>query len=111
LLAEINSNLDANATITHVSAQFLQEQRVRSWTGAGSLAGWINQENAGSAGFMRRSVAKAQAAGLTYRPDAETIRETLAFFHTLPAERQEQLASGLTPARERELLAAWKARG
>jgi 2'-hydroxyisoflavone reductase len=111
MLAELKSTIKSDATITHVSAEFLTQQRVRSWTGADSLAAWINQSDARSAGFMQRSIAKALAAGLTFRPHAETIRETLDFYHKQTPERQATLRSGLTPAREKELLALWKARG
>lgn len=110
VLNEIRDTIKSNATFTHVTADFLREQRIRGWTGPNSLAAWINPAGP-SAGFMQRSVAKAQAAGLTYRPHAETIRETLAFYHQQPPERQEQLRSGLTPEKEKELLAAWHAKG
>jgi 2'-hydroxyisoflavone reductase len=110
MLDEIRDTIKSNATFTHVTAEFLSAQRVRGWTGPNSLAAWINPVGR-SAGFMQRSVARAQAAGLTYRPHADTIRETLAFFHTLPPDRQEQLKSGLTPEKEKELLAAWHAKG
>ena len=50
------------------------------------------------AGIQRASVARARAAGLTYRPLADTIEATLA-----DAEPVDGV--GLTPERERELLA------
>lgn len=53
---------------------------------------------------------RAHAAGLTYRPVADTVRETLAWFRTLPAERQAAAKWVLTEAKEKEMLAAWKAR-
>ena len=55
----------------------------------------------------RTSNQKALARGLTFRPLAVTARETLAWFKTLPPERQAKLQSGLTPEREAEVLAAW----
>jgi 2'-hydroxyisoflavone reductase len=60
-------------------------------------------------GFHRRSIAAALRAGLTYRPLPVTAGDTLAWFKTLPADRQAKLRSGLTPERETALLAAWKA--
>jgi 2'-hydroxyisoflavone reductase len=110
MLPEIRATTKSNATFTHVTAEFLTERRVASWTGADSLAAWVNQANPRSAGFMQRSVAKAIAAGMTYRPHAETIRETLAFYHSQTPQRQATLRSGLTPAKETELLAAWHAK-
>lgn len=50
-------------------------------------------------------------AGLTYRPMAETVRDTLAWFKSLPPERQAAAKWVLTEAKEKEMLAAWKARG
>jgi 2'-hydroxyisoflavone reductase len=58
---------------------------------------------------MQRSIAKAVARDLTFRPYPETVRETLAFYHTQTPERQAQLRTGVTPEKERELLAAWHA--
>jgi len=46
---------------------------------------------------------------LTYRPLATTARDTLAWFKTLPAERQAKLYAGLAPDRETALLSKWKA--
>jgi 2'-hydroxyisoflavone reductase len=60
-------------------------------------------------GFFAVDVSRARAAGLAPRPLAETIADTLAW----EGGRVEKdygpdaLASGLDPARERELLAAW----
>jgi 2'-hydroxyisoflavone reductase len=106
MLQEIRSTLKSNAKFTHVTAEFLNEQRIRGWTGKDTIAAWINPVGP-SAGFMQRSVAKAIAAGLTYRPHADTIRETLEFYHKQTPERQAALRSGLTPEKEAELLKAW----
>jgi 2'-hydroxyisoflavone reductase len=38
-----------------------------------------------------------------------TAVDTLAWFRTLPADRQARLKAGLTPEREAELLAKWRA--
>ena len=53
---------------------------------------------------------KAQGHGLRFRPLEDTAQATLAWFQTLPAERQSALRAGITPEREAEVLAAWKAR-
>ncbi len=58
------------------------------------------------------SNARAVAAGLRFRPPETTVRDTLAWFKTLPPERQEKLRAGIPPEREAELLALWaKAQG
>lgn len=61
-------------------------------------------------GMMRIDGAKAFAHGLTVRPLAETAKDTLDWFKTLPFERRANLRSGLSPEREMELLEMWKGR-
>jgi 2'-hydroxyisoflavone reductase len=57
----------------------------------------------------RIDVSKAIDAVLTFRPLADTIRDTLTWHATRPADYA--LKAGLTTERERELLAAWRERG
>ena len=52
---------------------------------------------------------KAVAAGLHNRPVRETIRDLLAWWKTLPAERTDPMKAGMSAAVEAELIAAWKA--
>ena len=58
-------------------------------------------------GAHLRSNAKAVKAGLKFRPTSVTVRDTLAYFKSLPEERRAKLRAGLTPEREAELLALW----
>ena len=60
-------------------------------------------------GFHRRDIRRAIGEGLTCRPLPLTAADTLAWFHTLPAERQAKLRAGLTAEREAELLAKLRA--
>ena len=53
------------------------------------------------------TAARAIAAGLTFRPLAETVRATLDWLATRPADYAWK--AGLTPERETETLAAWHA--
>ena len=53
---------------------------------------------------------RAIAAGLTFRPLETTVRDTLAWWPTVPAERREAPKFALTPEKEAEVLAAWQAR-
>ena len=57
-------------------------------------------------GLARTKIDRALAKGLTFRPLAETSRDTLVWFRSLPQERQSKLRAGLTPEREAEVLAA-----
>jgi len=60
-----------------------------------------------TAGFHTRSGERARKAGLVHRPVDETIKDTLAWFKSLPPERQEKRRAGITLEREAEVLAAW----
>ena len=62
-----------------------------------------------SAGASLTSVEAALAAGLRSRPLEVTVRDTLAWFQTLPPERQAKLKAGLDPQKEAETLRAWHA--
>lgn len=62
-------------------------------------------------GQMSISNKRAVAAGLTFRPIADTVKDTLAWWNTLPADRKEKNRFVLKPEREAEILAAWRARG
>ena len=68
----------------------------------------------GNAGFSTRSVARAVAKGLTFRPLAVTAKDTLDWARTRTAEQQKSLAdgrvAGMSAAREAEVLAPWRAR-
>ncbi len=54
---------------------------------------------------------KAVAAGLRYRPMVETIRDALAWWQSLPAERRERNKFAYTPEAEAAALKAWHGRG
>ena len=69
-------------------------------------------------GFLARNIDRALAAGLTFRPLADTVRDVLAWDRARRA-RGEALAFplevmgaplGLSPDREAELIAAWRER-
>jgi 2'-hydroxyisoflavone reductase len=58
-------------------------------------------------GFHTFSNARALKTGLKFRAVDVTIRDTLAWFRSLPAERQEKMRAGTPPDKEAEALAAW----
>jgi len=62
------------------------------------------------AGGSLTGIAASLKEGLQSRPLEEIVRDTLAWHETRSAERKAALRSGLTPEREAELLAAWRAR-
>jgi len=86
-----------------VTEEFLAQNNVAPWS---QLPLWIPESDADSAGFAHMSIEKARAAGLTSRPLAETVRDTLAWAATRPADHAWR--AGLTPEREAELLKLWR---
>jgi 2'-hydroxyisoflavone reductase len=106
MLGGIRGAMVTDARLTWADTPFLESQKVRPW---GDMPVWIPPIGQ-TAGFTQRSVARAIAAGLTFRPLADTTRDTLAFYDRQPAERQAQLRAGLPEAREKDVLAAWHAR-
>lgn len=107
MLNGIKTAIGSDATFTWVDQDFLREKEVRSWS---ELPVWVRQ-GPDTAGFMTVSVANARAKGLTYRPFAETVRDTLAYHKARTPERQAALRAGLKQEKEAEVLAAWRARG
>src|SRR5579859_7463669 len=61
------------------------------------------------AGAALTATNAAQKAGLRSRALEVTVRDTLAWFHTLPPERQSKLRAGPEPAKEADMLRAWHA--
>jgi len=95
----------SDATFVWADGAFLEEQGIGPWM---DMPCWIPAEGE-YAGFGERSVDKAVAAGLAFRPLSETVTDTLAWFDGLPEDRREGLAkrAGLTAEREQAALAAW----
>lgn len=106
MLEGTRAAVGSNATITYTTAAFLEDQKVNGWS---DLPVWVPPEGE-TKGFTQRSIARALAAGLTFRPFADTVKETLAFYDAQTAERKAQLHAGLAADREAAVLAAWKAR-
>jgi 2'-hydroxyisoflavone reductase len=91
----------SNASFTWVSEDFLTQQKVEAWS---DMPVWTGKDS----GLARTNISRALSKGLTFRPLADTARETLAWFKSLPQDRQSKLHAGITPEREAEVLAAWK---
>jgi len=106
MLGGIAKAVDSNPTYTWVPASFLEAEKVYGWS---DLPVWLPAQG-DTAGFAKRDIRKALAAGLTYRPLAVTATDTLAWFKSQPPDRQAKPKTGLTAKREAELLAKWKAK-
>ena len=63
-------------------------------------------------GSQRINIDRAKAAGLTFRPIARTAMDTLEWYYSdaLTDEERAKPPMAITPEREVETLAAWKAR-
>ena len=81
----------AGAQFTWVPADFLASRRVRAWQ---QHAGVGARSVRTTPAFSRRSIAKALAAGLTFRPLAVTAKDTLDWNKTRPAAELQALAEG-----------------
>jgi 2'-hydroxyisoflavone reductase len=106
MLDTIKSEEKSNATFTWVSAEFLEGQKISPWS---DMPVWIPPGGEGG-GISQVSIQRALDKGLTFRPLADTARDTLAWFKSQPPERQAKLRAGITPEKEAEVLAAWKKR-
>jgi 2'-hydroxyisoflavone reductase len=108
LLEECLSVMGSGARITWVGEQFLLENGVEPW---GDLPLWVPESDEKHSHFLAVRCDKAVAAGLTFRPVAETVRDTLAWQssvrHGVTDEGIAAQAPTIKPERERELLDAW----
>ena len=92
----------SDARFTWVDEAFL-EGKAAAWS---ELPVWAGEESDPKmAGFFAFNVAKAVAAGLTFRSVEETVRDTLAWNKTRPADAPRR--AGLARQREAEILREW----
>ena len=89
------------ASFTHVPLEFLEKNEV-------GLPIWVPRAGSQYSGYGTVSNARA-IAGLTFRPLATTVADLLAWYRSLPTERQAEVRAGISREREAELLKAWHA--
>jgi 2'-hydroxyisoflavone reductase len=70
------------------------------------LTPWLPGKGETAGGSLSATDA-ARKTGLRPRPLEETVRDTLAWFRTLPAERQAKLRAGLDAQKEADTLHLW----
>lgn len=100
-LTKVVETLNPAAKLVWVSGEFLAEQGVEAWS---HLPLWLPAELS-----MAVSSRKAELAGLSYRPLAETIRDGLAWQQQLgPLPTHEH--APISREREGDLLKAWAER-
>jgi 2'-hydroxyisoflavone reductase len=101
MVEETVAALDGDADLVHVDGDWLVEQGVDGaqlplWSeGSPELA-------------LAMGTSRAEASGLTHRPFAEIVRDTLAWANAHP-DQATNAHTGLSPEREQELLVAWSA--
>ena len=106
MLDEIKSATKSDAELTWVNVDFLLEQQIHPWH---EMPVWVAPKGP-EGGFSNLSNKKALGKGLTFRPVSDTALATLEWFRKQQAPRQANLRSGITAARESQILAAWHAK-
>ncbi|HEY7010204.1 MAG TPA: NAD-dependent epimerase/dehydratase family protein [Jatrophihabitantaceae bacterium] len=92
------------ATFSYVDESWLESQDVEPWT---ELPLWAPTSSA--PGLFAHDGAAAEAAGLSWRPLADTVADTWAWQRAVPWQ-PTALTPGLAPERELALLAGWHTR-
>jgi 2'-hydroxyisoflavone reductase len=93
----------SDAAFTWVPEAFLLEKEVAPWM---ELPMWVPSQMEGiGQGLMQVSVAAAVADGLTYRPLADTVQDTLTYADSRPEDHTWR--AGLSAEKESEVLKAW----
>src|SRR6059058_4082160 len=101
MLDENKEALKSKAAFTWVTEDFLTQEKVQPWS---DMPVWTGKDS----GLARAKIDRALSKGLTFRPLAETARDTLAWFKSQGRDRQAKLRGGITAEREAEVLTAWK---
>jgi 2'-hydroxyisoflavone reductase len=104
-LEECAAASGGGARFVWVDEKFLLDAGLAPWI---EVPLWTTGEDASNRYFLSLNVEKAIAACLTFRPVAETVRDTLEWDLTRPPDAPRR--AGLAPERERQVLAAWQAR-
>jgi 2'-hydroxyisoflavone reductase len=105
--ASRKESAQAGTKVTWVSEDFLE----KNWKPEElDLPPWAPTKG-DYAGASLTVITNAARSGLTSRPLQETVHDTLAWFQTLPEDRQAKLKAGLDPKKESATLAVWHASG
>jgi 2'-hydroxyisoflavone reductase len=109
-MAEMVHGIRAAVTTGPISWTWASDLDFLAAHNLGAMVPWV-MPRGDTLGMSTLSGAKAIAAGLTFRPLADTARDTLAWWSTVPEARRASPRFVLTPEREAEVLRAWHARG
>ena len=104
--ASLKASPNAGTKVTWVSEDFLAMQ----WKPEEfDVPPWAPTKGE-YAGASLNATSRAEKTGLRCRALADTVRDTLEWFKTLPPERQAKLRAGLEAQKEAETLKAWHSR-
>jgi len=106
MLYGIRAAVDNEISFTWVDAEFLEKHEVQPWM---EMTVWVPPVGE-YAGFSSSSIQRALDAGLSFRPLADTADATMDYWNSLPEERRATPRAGLSPEKEKIVLAAWHAR-
>lgn len=95
--------LGSDCSFTWIDGEWLLGEQVRPFS---EMPFWLPDAYA-----PRWDNSKGVAAGMRFRPIAETIRETADWFHEVRDETYKWRVYGMQPEREKALLAKWRERG
>ncbi|MEJ7813158.1 MAG: NAD-dependent epimerase/dehydratase family protein [Gemmatimonadaceae bacterium] len=104
-LATVKEGTKSDARFTWVDDyDFLEANRIRG------AVPWIMLRG-NNLGMTTIRFDRALATGLTFRPLVQTVRDTLAWWPTVPEARRAKPSFAISLEKEKEVLAAWHARG
>jgi 2'-hydroxyisoflavone reductase len=99
LLVACREASGSDARFEWLAEEFLAAHDVKPWK---DMPLWVPESDPKAAGFMNVPIQRALSTGLAFRPLAETIRDTLEWSRSRPADHQWK--AGLDSRRENELL-------
>jgi 2'-hydroxyisoflavone reductase len=105
MLNGIRAITSANVRLVWVPTDVLRAHEVGGWI---EMPVWV-YPSPDNVGFSAWDCSKAIAAGLTFRPLADTARDTLEWWKARP-EDERRLRTGLSLEKEAAILADWHAR-
>lgn len=106
MLYGIKAATSCHVWFTWVPASFLENHDIHPWS---DMPVWMPPEGEYQ-GFSMFNVERALAAGLSFRPLADTVKDTLEWFKSLPEERRTNLKAGISREKEKEILGIWSSK-
>lgn len=103
LLSQCQQVSGSDAEFVWAPTPFLAEHEVAPWM---NLTVWVPTDDPEFGGMGQVNIKRAVEHGLSFRPAADTIADTLSWWEALPQQRRDQPRAGLPREREAAVLAA-----